>query len=117
MPQKILIVEDNEDSRRMYTRLLEDAGHSVRAVGSVSQAIEEMTNEPPDWALVDLNLPDGPGTEVQAFIAQNELRTHVAVMTGYSGMELDAAEDYYPEAVFVKPVAFDVLIRVLEQQN
>ncbi|HYE72392.1 MAG TPA: ATP-binding protein, partial [Blastocatellia bacterium] len=61
---KILLVEDEPDTRELMTALLEDCLANVTAVASLSEAIEAIRGEKPDVLLSDIGLPDGDGYEL-----------------------------------------------------
>ena len=61
---RILIVEDEADLRDLVGYNLRSAGHEVREAGSVTDALAEMRRSRPDLVLLDLMLPDRPGTEL-----------------------------------------------------
>ncbi|RPI28598.1 MAG: response regulator [Acidobacteria bacterium] len=58
---KILVVEDDSSSARVYADILEYWGHAVSSAGSVSEALALVAARPFDSALVDVVLPDGDG--------------------------------------------------------
>jgi CheY-like chemotaxis protein len=57
----VLIVEDSEDSRDALRILLELEGHRVTVAQSGEEAVRAATAAHPDWALVDIGLPDIDG--------------------------------------------------------
>jgi two-component system KDP operon response regulator KdpE len=60
----ILIVDDEEQIRRMLRYALEEQGYTVRDVESGRLALGEIALFAPDLVILDLGLPDTPGTEV-----------------------------------------------------
>ena len=61
----ILLVEDHDDTRRAMVALLRLGGHAVTAVATGHEAIAAVASDGPfDCALVDLGLPDTPGTDL-----------------------------------------------------
>lgn len=64
MPKKILIVEDNEDSRELVVKVLKNKGYlTVEAVDG-EDAIEKAMAERPDLILMDISIPKLDGYEV-----------------------------------------------------
>jgi len=63
-PRKIVIVEDQDDSREMFRLLLEARGHEVREANDGPSGVEVITRERPDIAFVDIGLPTMSGFEV-----------------------------------------------------
>jgi CheY-like chemotaxis protein len=58
---RVLIVEDDEDTRGVLTLGLEMAGADVVAVASAREAIHAIETRPPDVLLSDIGLPDEDG--------------------------------------------------------
>jgi CheY-like chemotaxis protein len=62
--RRILLVEDNEDGRRMMEAMLTLEGHTVRTASTGEEAVRTALEWRPDIALVDIGLPDIDGHEV-----------------------------------------------------
>jgi signal transduction histidine kinase/CheY-like chemotaxis protein len=62
--RRILLVEDNEDGRRMMETMLTLEGHVVRTASTGEAAVEAAIEWRPDIALIDIGLPDFDGHEV-----------------------------------------------------
>ena len=60
----VLIVDDEEQIRRLLRYALEEAGYLVREAESGRIALGEIALQSPDVIILDLGLPDTPGTEV-----------------------------------------------------
>lgn len=68
-PVRVLLVEDDFLIRACLADYLEERGISVQEAGSVAEARAEIeTGGRIDVLLVDMNLPDGLGTEVTALL-------------------------------------------------
>jgi DNA-binding response OmpR family regulator len=61
---RILIVEDDKDSREGFRHVLEAAGHEVFEAGSGARGVELALSFQPDIALIDVGLPDVDGYQV-----------------------------------------------------
>ena len=55
MKRRIAYVEDNEDAREVYARLLRDVGFEVATYGGKDEAIASFRGELPDLALLDIS--------------------------------------------------------------
>jgi two-component system KDP operon response regulator KdpE len=60
----ILVVDDEEQIRRMLRYTLEEQGYTVRDAESGRLALGEIALHAPDLVILDLGLPDTSGTEV-----------------------------------------------------
>ena len=58
---KVLVVEDDDDSRKLLTVLLEQDNANVTAVASAQAALEALNQSLPDIILSDVSMPDVDG--------------------------------------------------------
>ncbi|MEW6738030.1 MAG: response regulator [Acidobacteriota bacterium] len=63
-PAKILIADDEEDTRQFLLDLLTELGHKTTAVASGKEAVELAQREQPDVILLDVMMPELSGLEV-----------------------------------------------------
>jgi PAS domain S-box-containing protein len=89
-PRRILVVEDQDDSREMLRVLLESKGHVVLDEADGCAAVEAVEREHPDVALIDIGLPLMNGYDVARKIRENPVLDDVVLvaLTGY-GREAD----------------------------
>src|SRR5689334_14756241 len=64
MASRILIVDDEPDLTSIVDYNLQAAGFSTRVAHTGREALQLLRKEPPDLVVLDLMLPDLPGTEV-----------------------------------------------------
>lgn len=64
MRPKILVVDDDEATRKMIKTALTHDDFAVVCAGTAAGAIEAISREEPDVVLLDLMLPDGDGVDV-----------------------------------------------------
>ncbi|PID56824.1 MAG: hypothetical protein CR986_09865 [Ignavibacteriae bacterium] len=69
---KILIVEDEEDSRFIYKRLLDKNGYNVTTAENGQDAIEIIKDFKPKIILADWTMPKLNGVELCNYVKQNE---------------------------------------------
>ena len=77
---QILVVEDDPDIRLTLEQNLGDAGYVVCATGTASDALRLANASRPDLVLLDLMLPDRPGTEVCRVLRVNPVTRGVPVI-------------------------------------
>lgn len=64
LPGKILIVDDNRDSRELVVKILKNRGYQTIEAVDGEEAIEKAVTERPDLILMDRSLPKIDGYEV-----------------------------------------------------
>ncbi|NBM19035.1 response regulator transcription factor [Streptomyces sp. GC420] len=86
MADTVLVVEDEKEIRELLRRYLERAGYAVVTTGSGAEAIGLLGGRAVDLVLLDLGLPDVPGTEVLKE-ARERGGVPVVVLTARSAVE------------------------------
>ncbi|RJQ46706.1 MAG: response regulator [Gaiellales bacterium] len=56
---RVMVVDDNDDVRRLLRKVLEAAGHEVVEVADGEGAISRVEESVPDLVLMDIRLPGG----------------------------------------------------------
>jgi PAS domain S-box-containing protein len=106
---RLLLVEDDADTRNALTKLLKGKGYSVTAAATVSEALQAGAAEKFDLLLCDLGLPDGDGSDIIRYLKKRSDLRAIA-LTGF-GQEEDVASAL--EAGFdthiTKPIKLQVL--------
>jgi two-component system, chemotaxis family, CheB/CheR fusion protein len=99
---RVVVVEDNADSREMLRVLLEQRKHVVLEAADGAQGLELIEREHPDAALVDIGLPVLSGFEVARRIRDKKHLDDVVLvaLTGYGApadvaASRDAGFDYH----------------------
>jgi two-component system phosphate regulon response regulator PhoB len=113
MPSHLLIVEDERDLQRVLTYNFKQAGFDVVSAPDGETALRAVKEERFDLVLLDLMLPDMPGTEVCRRLKQSPATSAIpVVMVTAKGEEIDrivgfelGADDYV-----VKPFSVRELI-------
>jgi two-component system response regulator RegA len=101
----VLVVEDDPFTARRLLRLLVSRGVcQVRHATTVAQALG-LLDPPPDWVILDMNLPDGTGLPVLEAIRKADLPTRVIVSSATKDADLVAAFAVYkPDVILPKPL-------------
>ena len=100
----MLIVEDDESTRRALRRIFNRMGWSVRSADGVEDALWLLESETKlDAMLLDLMLHDGRGETVLERVRELGLETRVVVCTGVISMSrLQALQEFRPTAILTK---------------
>ncbi len=64
MPTRILIVDDDIEALRLMGLMLERKGYEIQAASSGVQALDKVTQTPPDVIILDVMMPDIDGFEI-----------------------------------------------------
>lgn len=88
-PLKIVIVEDNDDSRSMLKLALEMDGHRVIAAVDGLSGLTAIEAEKPDIAFVDIGLPEMDGYEVASRLCLKNINEHtlLVALTGFGQLK------------------------------
>lgn len=82
-PKRVLVVEDHPENLEYLKGLVESAGHSCVAVGSVAESLRQLDTAPFDLVLLDLVLPDADGVDVARYILEKGLKIPVVAVSSY----------------------------------
>ena len=115
MSKCILVVEDQEDNRRILRDLLGNAGYELIEVESGEDALAAVMKQRPDLILMDIQLPAMDGYEATRRIKSNPEMKEVPViaMTAYAlagdegkalaaGCNAYVTKPYSPRALLAK---------------
>jgi CheY-like chemotaxis protein len=58
---RVLVVDDDADTRQLLKRVLESHGAAVRTAESAAEALELIAASPPDALVADVGMPDEDG--------------------------------------------------------
>jgi DNA-binding response OmpR family regulator len=101
---RMLLVEDDSDTRHLLRRILSLCGWEVLEAASISEAMARL-DPPPDCLILDLGLPDGDGGAILRTIRAKGLPTRVVVNTGIGDpTRLSEITDLHPDCLLHKPL-------------
>jgi PAS domain S-box-containing protein len=112
---RVLLVEDNDDSRELLAELLSVLDYDVKTASSVAAALQLAASERFDVVISDLGLPDGTGWELMQQLRDRHAMKGIA-LSGY-GMEGDqqrSREAGFSDHV-IKPVDPTRLVEILQR--
>jgi DNA-binding response OmpR family regulator len=117
--RRILIVEDDDDSREMLVELIGMLGHRAIGAPNAQDALRVARDERPDVVLIDIGLPDVSGVDIAKSLraSPNGSSMRLVALTGYSDSATRqlAAEAGFDDFV-VKPFSTDSLASLLDPQ-
>ena len=104
---RILLVDDNNDTRAAFEEGLESRGFEVVSTSTVNQALHFIASEKFDALLSDLHIPDaGDGFTVVSAMRHTQPDAVTLVMSGYPAVqEAMSAILLQADEILVKPVS------------
>jgi len=85
--ERILIVDDDADIRKVLSSILSEEGYLVAAVENGKQALKATENQFFDLALIDVELPGIKGTELLHKLKETQPRMVKIILTGFPSFE------------------------------
>lgn len=118
MKKKILIVEDNKDSREIMSLFLTKMGYDPIKAKNSNEAIALAETEEPDLIFMDMELPDLDGVKTTTIIRKNPKTAHipvVALTAWISELWQEKAAQVGIVTYLIKPVAPQTLKQTIEE--
>lgn len=110
----LLILEDDELTRKILARLMARKGWVVEVASTIAEGMDQLDPErgEPECLILDLMLPDGDGESVLRRVREDRLQTRVVVTTGLGDhSRLESVRRLGADAVLRKPVDVRELCR------
>jgi len=118
MKQKILIVDDNQDSLDLMQEMLEPHGYEVECATSGPTAILQLQESVPDLVILDIMMPDMNGFAVLDVMRATPALERIPVIfqTAFPSQDhgrrtVDAGESY----MLCKPLDADLFVNVVQR--
>ena len=112
--RKILVVEDDDATRRGLVALLRNAGYEVVSVNSIPDAKKALMTERPHLLITDIRLLAGPE---RASVAGHESEPDPAiVLTGFPDPVLEAEAQHLGADFMLKPATPSELMAIIERK-
>ncbi len=115
--KKVLVVDDDEESRELLCEVLSGNGYSVQAVGDVTTALRELGRDE-QYALViaDLRMPDGTGLELLRDLRRQKFEPALVLMSSFiSDSERNLALQLGAQALLEKPFRLSEMLQVVAE--
>ena len=112
----ILIVDDDDQLRLSFHKLLAEEGYTVESAAAGDAAVKKVENKAPDLVILDMRLPGMNGLEAFRSIHRMEPKLPVIIMTAYGTTEnaIEATKlgafDYV-----LKPFEIPAMLTVIRQ--
>jgi len=87
----VLIIDDEENARKNISSYLDDSGFEILEAGSIKEGKKILKRGNADIIILDVQLPDGFGTDLLKEINSQPVRLPVIMITGYGDIEMAVA--------------------------
>jgi CheY-like chemotaxis protein len=84
---RVLVVEDDADTRELVQATLEQAGASVDVASNAEDARREMLADPPDVLISDIRMPEEDGYSLMQSLRNAGIVTPAIALTAYARSE------------------------------
>ena len=113
----ILIVDDQPEVLRLYSRGLEVSGHRVITAETVELGMQLVDAAPPDAILVDLKMPYVNGMGMLYRLRQTYPHIPVAIVTGMQNLDKETLQEIamLDATIHYKPVSIVQIQRIVEE--
>lgn len=114
----VLVVEDYQDAREMYTAYLQFSGYRVAEASNGLEAIEKTRALMPDIILMDLALPKIDGWEATRQLKADDRTKHIPIvaLTGHALQgHSDQARQAGCDSFVTKPCLPDALVAEIQR--
>jgi len=84
----VFVVDDDEAMRHSLQWLIESVGHRVRTFGSADAFLQSYYPGQAGCLLLDVRMPGMSGLELQSYLARQEIRLPVIIITGHGDIAM-----------------------------
>jgi DNA-binding NtrC family response regulator len=114
---RILIIDDDENIRRVLETILTDEGYSVECADTATRGIEKSENGFFNIALVDVRLPDMEGIELLPKLRTTKPKMRKIIVTGYPTLQnAISAVNNGANAYVMKPFDVEKILSTIKDQ-
>jgi DNA-binding NtrC family response regulator len=114
---RILIVDDDENIRKVLETILEDEGYNVDSVGTGNKAIEKSKENFYNLALIDVRLPDMEGIELLTKMQGTTPKMRKIIITGYPTLQnAMAAVNKGAHGYVMKPFDMEKVLQLIKTE-
>ena len=114
---RILVIDDDENIRKVLMAILTDEGYNVESVGTGKGALEKTKNGFYNVALIDVRLPDIEGIELLTKFKPTSPKMRKIIITGFPSVQ-NAVEalNKGADAYILKPFDMEKVLKIVDEQ-
>jgi DNA-binding NtrC family response regulator len=114
---RILIIDDDENIRKVLKTILEDEGYIVDTADTAKKAIEQSEKAFYNLALIDVRLPDMEGIELLSKMRSTKPKMRKIIVTGYPTLQnAISAVNKGADAYIMKPFEVEKILQTIQEQ-
>jgi DNA-binding NtrC family response regulator len=114
---RILIVDDDENIRKVLQAILEDEGYKVETAETAKKGIERSEKAFYNLALIDVRLPDMEGIELLSKLRGTKPKMRKIIVTGYPTLQnAVSAVNKGADAYVMKPFDVEKILQTIREQ-
>ena len=114
--KKILVVDDEEEIRSLFSRVLTGAGYDILLAEDAQQALLVLRENAVDLVLLDLHMPGlVDGEDMLVYLRDQGDDVPIVVVSGWVDDEATILPPGAVEAVLKKPIKMDQMIDTVQQ--
>jgi DNA-binding NtrC family response regulator len=113
----VIVIDDDKSILRTLSRVLQKGGYEIDSAGTGKEAIEKLSGQSYDVALIDIKLPDMDGTDLLVMMQENLSNAVKILITGLSLVDSGAEIiEKGADACLLKPVKPEDLLSMIEEK-
>ena len=114
---RILIIDDDENIRKVLQAILEDEGYAVDTAETAKKGIERSEKAFYNLALIDVRLPDMEGIELLSKLRGTKPKMRKIIVTGYPTLQnAVSAVNKGADAYVMKPFEVEKILQTIQEQ-
>lgn len=115
MSKSVIVIDDDEDTVRLFTEFLEENGINVIGNGfNGSTAVKLFKETKPDVVLIDLNMPNGSGFYAIKKIQDIEPKARIIAVSADSDYTTEEKLEKLNIPLIQKPFKMDKVISIIQ---
>lgn len=111
---KILIVDDDEQVRAVYTRFLEEAGYEVATARDGLEGLQAYREQRPDLVIMDIIMPEQEGLGAIRELREEDKEIKIIAISGGGRIDpadyLSVARTFGANVALAKPIERSLLL-------
>jgi two-component system response regulator PilR (NtrC family) len=116
-PARILIIDDDENIRKVLQTILEDEGYYIETAETAKKGIEKSEESFYNLALIDIRLPDMEGIELLTKLRETKPKMRKIIVTGYPTLQnAVSAVNKGADGYVLKPFDVEKILAAIKEQ-